>query len=79
MFLKCAKTQSSWGGFLYFTKLSTDYEDSTKKAKQLIMALECKVCRELVCKSAALGTLLAPRIAVVYTRYLQIPHSQSHK
>ena len=56
MFLKCAKTQSSGGGFLYFTKLGTDYVHSTKRAKNPIMALECGVCRELVCKSAALGT-----------------------
>ena len=79
MSLKCAKTQSSGGDFMYFTKLSTDFVHSTKRAKNLNMALECGVCRELVRKSAALGTPRAPCVALLHTHSLQTPHYQSHK
>ena len=65
--LKSAKTQNSEGDFLYFTKLSTDYVHSTKRAKNLVMALEYRVYRELICKSATLGTLWAPSAALLLT------------
>ena len=73
----CEKTSLA-GDFQYFTKISTDYVDHTPIAKHMFMALECGVCRELVCKSAALRTLRTPRAAPLHTLSLQIPHSQRH-
>ena len=78
MLLKYAQKTGFRGDFLYFTKLSTDYVHSTNRAENLIMALKCRVCRELVCKNAALGTLLAPRAALLQTRLLQTSHTHGH-
>ena len=51
--------QDSGGEFLYFTKLSKGYVHSTNRAKNLCIALECRVCRELINKSATLRTIRA--------------------
>ena len=71
---RTCKEQRSWGDFLYFTKLTTHYEHSTKRAKNLIMALECGLCRELICKSAALGSA-----ELLQDRSIQSLHFQSCK